>query len=98
MIVQSGVQVTVTQTGMASGAGDMPVTPAAGAVAAAVGDVSEFLDIDVDGLAGPVPPIPPDRHRSGPVQAGQPRAAVPGQDLMHRRRVQAQPPRKPGRA
>ena len=68
------------------------------APAAAVRDVAELLDIDVDQLAGPVPLIAADRHPGGPVQVRQPRAAVAAQDRVHRGGRQAQPEADPGRA
>jgi hypothetical protein len=87
VVVQGGVQVAVADDGMRAGAGEVlvvrPALPADGPVAAAVGDVAEFLDVDVHQLAGPVPLIAADRHGGGPVQARQPRAAVTDQHLVH---------------
>src|SRR6185437_16965772 len=70
--------------------------PAVDAVPAAVGDVAKLLDVDVDQLTGPVPLIAADRHAGRTVQVRQPRAAVTGQDSMHRRGRQAQPEADPG--
>ncbi|GAA4243018.1 hypothetical protein GCM10022255_000290 [Dactylosporangium darangshiense] len=54
-----------------------------GAMPAAVGDVAEFLDVDMDELAGPVTFVAADVAGSGPVQTAQSRHAVAGQDPMH---------------
>ena len=56
-------------------AGDAP--------AAAVGDVAELLDVDVDQLAGPVALVAADRHARWPGPGAPARAAVAGQDRVH---------------
>ena len=86
VVVQEGVQVAVAQG--AFGAGGQLVFLAlllpGGAPSAAVGDVAEFLDVDVGQLAGPGALVPADRDAGGPVQVCQLRAAVPGQHPVHR--------------
>ncbi len=55
------------------------------APAAAVGDVAELLDIDVDQRPGMVVLVAADRFTGGPVDMGQPVEPAPDQDLVHRR-------------
>jgi hypothetical protein len=71
-------------------------------VPAAVGDVAQLLDVDVDQLAGLVALVGPGpwahRRAAGAVEVGQPGHPEAGQDLVHRRGVDAEQepdPRRP---
>src|SRR5690242_16255392 len=106
VVIDGGVQVAVADDGPA-----MPVTgagggflvlvaagPPGGAPAAAIRDVPQLLDVDMDQLARRGALIPADYLPAGPVQGSQRRAAVAGQHLMHGGRIQAQAERDPGGA
>lgn len=68
------------------------------AVAAAVGDPAEFLDVDVDEFAGPVSFVAADHGAGRTVEPGQPIETVPGQDPVDGRGGQTQDRADPGRA
>jgi len=59
-------------------------------VAAAVGDVAQLLDVDVDQIAGGVTFVAAYRLAGGPVQIREPGQAVADQYPVHRGRVQAE--------
>ena len=63
--------------------------PADVAPAAAVGDVAELLDVDVDQRAGVVVLVAADRLAGDPVDVGEPADPAPDQDLVDRRRGDA---------
>ena len=102
MVVQRGVQVSVSQRRVPDRGGGPAVALAMATVvnpvAAAVGDVAELLDVDVDQLAGPVSFVSADRLLGGAVQVRQAGAVVAAQDLVHGGGVQVQRPGDPGRA
>src|SRR5215831_16409548 len=85
-VVQGGVQVTVADDGVAvagapgRGGGGLAVAPArlaaVDAPAAAVGDVDELFDVDVDQFAGAGPLVAADAPPAAAVQVRQWRAAV----------------------
>jgi hypothetical protein len=108
VIIEGGVQVAVAQDGLAvagapgRGDGGLEVVlaglPAVDAPSAAVGDVAELLDVDVDQLAGPLALVAADGQPGTAVQVRQARAAVAAQDRVDGRRRQVQPGPDPGRA
>ena len=61
----------------------------AGAPPASGWEPGEFLDVDVDELAGPIALITADRWRSGPVTAVETTQALSAEDALHRRGSEA---------
>nr|BFE68405.1 hypothetical protein GCM10020092_017060 [Actinoplanes digitatis] len=99
MVVDRGVQVGVAEPGTAprvsavtcgGGAVEFAACAALGAPAAAVGDVAEFLDVDVDQVARAGVFVAADRLAGGPVEMGQAGDAGAAQDGVAGRGGQVQ--------
>lgn len=61
-----------------------------GAVAAAIGDIAQLLDVHMEQVARRVAFVAADRATGGPVQVGQASQAVADQHAVHRGWVEAQ--------
>ena len=94
VVVDGVVQVAVAGPGAGPAAG----LASQGLVAAAVGDVSQLLDVDVHQVAGGGVLVAADRAAGGAVQVGQAGEPVAGQDPVHGGRVEPQQVGDPGRS
>ena len=100
VVIDGVMQERVARSMVRRRAGLVPVAggPAHRAVSAAVRDTSEFLDVHVDQVPGVLVLVAADHPACGTVQPGQPCQPVPGQDPVHRGRVDTQQKTDPGRA
>ncbi len=101
MVIDRGVQEGVAQPGTAVGVGgvsgcggavEFALRAALGAPASAIGDVTEFLDVDVDQVAGCGVFVAADRLGGASVQVGKSGGAAGAQDRVAGRRGQAETP------
>ncbi|GAA5059227.1 hypothetical protein GCM10023336_34820 [Streptomyces similanensis] len=107
-VVDGGVEAAVAQVGAAvdgarpgsvavRGAVAASLGPAVGPVPAAVGDVAQLLDVDVDEFAGPVAFVAAHDTARGAVQMGQAGQTVARQHAVHGGGHQVQEVRDAGR-
>jgi hypothetical protein len=94
LVVDRRVDEVVADPSTPRGAGGAAV----GAVAAAIRDAAQLLDVDVNQFARPGALIAADQLASGPVHGGQPVEAVTVKDAMDRRGGPADPWGDAGRA